>query len=105
MNHSAPDLLGRWTDVAQIFAGPSGYTSMCRLAAGRCGLVYERGRAGELPIQFESINFVSFDCGDGTDHAAAVAAAALEGAAPSAPASSSTSSTSTGSTGTSSIQI
>ena len=54
--------LGPWTDVVNIFAGPSGYTSMVDLGGGECGVIYEKGNVGELPIRFESVNFAIFAC-------------------------------------------
>ena len=56
------DGLGPWQDEVRIFDGPSGYTSMLDLGDGECGVIYERGELGELPIQFESMNFAVFPC-------------------------------------------
>jgi hypothetical protein len=56
--------LGGWRDAVSLCRGPSGYTALAAMHGrdGWCGVLFEQGAPGELPIEFETVQFRSFPC-------------------------------------------
>jgi len=56
------DALG-WTPILLVDQGPSAYTALVQMNATRCGILYEESL--DLPVDFRSIRFLTFDCSSG----------------------------------------
>jgi hypothetical protein len=52
-----------WTPILLVDQGPSAYTALVQLNETHCGILYEE--SNNLPVDFRSIRFRSFDCSSG----------------------------------------
>jgi len=52
-----------WTPILLVDQGPSAYTALVQLNETHCGILYEE--SNNLPVDFRSIRFLSFDCSSG----------------------------------------